>query len=138
MCRASAERSSVPALLWILSALTTSCASELPAVATPSDAAGVPLDAADAPADVPADVDPAIARGARVFRQFCAHCHGARGAGSGDGPDLRRGVPANTDDEVRRILREGGRMMPMVPIDDAQRADVFAFLRATFGPHQEP
>lgn len=130
-------------LLPLLAALLSACGV---APSTPStDAAptvdapdGFALDAVqvDAPRDVPRDVDPAVTRGAVVYRTWCAHCHGARGAGSGDGPDLRREVPATTDDDIRRALREGGRMMPMLPIDDDQRADVFVYLRATFGAFQ--
>jgi len=84
------------------------------------------------------EVDTAFTRGALVFRRYCAICHGARGFGSGDGPDLRREVPASTDEEIQRIIRDGGRMMPMVPLDDAQRADVFAWLRTTFGAYEAP
>lgn len=114
------------------SASSTDAAPSLDAL----DAGPVDADPVDPPRDVPRDVDPAVTRGAAVYRAWCAHCHGARGAGSGDGPDLRREVPATSDDEIRRALREGGRMMPVVPIDDDQRADVFAYLRAAFGAYQ--
>ena len=125
-------RSRHPIVLLVLAG----CAGEVPAAVSPSDAAA--LDAADQGADIPTDVDPAVTRGAAVFRRSCAICHGARGAGSGDGPDLRREVPANTDESVQRIIREGGRMMPLIALEDAQRADVFTFLRATFGPYLGP
>lgn len=136
-------RRASPALLWLASALVASCAGAAPAPAPPDGAVTPgPADAdtdadtdAGAGADVPADVDPAVARGAAVFRRYCAPCHGARGTGTGDGPDLRREVPASTDGEIARILRDGGRAMPVVPIDDAQRADVLAYVRATFGPY---
>ena len=130
---------SAPRLRVLLPALLAACADAAPT--TPAaDAGAATLDAAaDVPVDAPtADVDPAVARGARVFRLYCARCHGARGAGTGDGPDLRAGVPATTDDAIRGLLRDGGRTMPVVPIDDAQRADVFNYLRATFGAYQGP
>ena len=113
-----------------------SCSGEAPVDPSPSIDASVTADAPDA-RDAP-EVATEVTRGAAVFRRYCASCHGARGAGTGDGPDLRREVPASPDAEIQRILREGGRMMPMVPIDDAQRADVFAWLRATFGAYEEP
>ena len=125
-------------------------------LACADDAAPIALDAAtfdvvDVPAaddvadvatadrpDVARDVDPVVQRGAAVFRRYCAHCHGARGAGTGDGPDLRREVPTVDDAEVLRLVRDGGRMMPAIPIDEAQRADVLAYLRATFGAFRGP
>lgn len=128
-----------PLLFPLLSACGVAPSDPATDAATSVDAlAAAPVDAVstDAPRDVPRDVDPTVTRGAAVYRAWCAHCHGARGAGSGDGPDLRREVPATTDDDIRRALREGGRMMPVVPIDDDQRADVFAYLRATFGSYQ--
>lgn len=128
----SAARS-LPALLCVLAA---SCAGEPPSVPLPSFDAAAPADSPDARDAV--EVDTPVTRGALVFRRYCATCHGARGFGSGDGPDLRREVPASTDGEIQRIIRDGGRMMPMVPLDDAQRADVFAWLRATFGAYEAP
>lgn len=128
-----------PLLASLLSACGVAPSDPATDAATSVDAlAAAPVDAVptDAPRDAPRDVDPTVTRGAAVYRAWCAHCHGARGAGSGDGPDLRREVPATTDDDIRRALREGGRMMPVVPIDDDQRADVFAYLRATFGSYQ--
>jgi mono/diheme cytochrome c family protein len=119
-----------------LSVLAIACASA-PAVIAPVPDAAVDAPAV-APGDVPADADPAVTRGAAVYRRFCALCHGARGAGSGDGPDLRAEVPRHTDDEIRTIVRDGGFMMPAAPLDDGQRADVFTFLRATFGAYHEP
>jgi mono/diheme cytochrome c family protein len=116
--------------------LFSACAGEVPAAVSPSDAAA--LDAADQGADIPTDIDSAVTRGSVVFRRSCATCHGARGSGSGDGPDLRLEVPASTDESIQRIVREGGRRMPMIALEDAQRADVFTFLRATFGPYQGP
>lgn len=93
--------------------------------------------AADRP-DMARDVDAVVERGAAVFRRYCAHCHGARGAGTGDGPDLRVEVPTVDDAEVLRLVRDGGRRMPAVPIDEAQRVDVLAYLRATFGAFRGP
>ena len=133
MCPLTAVRSLFT--LFVLM-LLSACAGEVPAAVSPSDAAA--LDAADEGADIPADTDPAVTRGSAVFRRSCAICHGARGAGSGDGPDLRLEVPANTDESIQRIVREGGRRMPLIALEDAQRADVFTFLRATFGPYQGP
>ncbi len=92
---------------------------------------------ADRP-DVARDVDPVVERGLAVFRQYCAHCHGARGAGTGDGPDLRVEVPTVDDAEVLRLVRDGGRRMPAIPVDETQRAAVLAYLRATFGAFRGP
>ena len=116
--------------------LAASCAGESPSGPSPSLDAAVAADAPDARDAV--EVDTPFTRGALVFRRYCAICHGARGFGSGDGPDLRREVPASTDEEIQRIIRDGGRMMPMVPLDEAQRSDVFAWLRATFGAYEAP
>lgn len=120
--------------------LFSACAGEVPAAVSPSDAAALDaaFDAADQGADIPTDIDPAVTRGSVVFRRSCATCHGARGAGSGDGPDLRLEVPSSTDESIQRIVRDGGRRMPMIALEDAQRADVFTFLRVTFGPYQGP
>lgn len=125
-----------PPIALALTLAIASCSGEAPVDASRSIDASVAADAPDAP-DAP-EVATELTRGAAVFRRYCASCHGARGAGTGDGPDLRREVPASPDAEIQRVLREGGRMMPMVPIDDAQRADVFAWLRATFGAYEEP
>ncbi len=125
----------------------SACAQDAPPVtldAATFDAVDV-LVGADVPdarttdrADVGRDVDPVVERGAAVFRRYCAHCHGARGAGTGDGPDLRVRVPTVDDAEVLRLVRDGGRMMPALPVDEAQRADVLAYLRATFGAFRGP
>jgi mono/diheme cytochrome c family protein len=128
-----AARSILAALTW---ALAASCAGEAPSGPSPTSDAAVTADAPDAPDAV--EIDTPLTRGALVFRRSCAICHGARGFGSGDGPDLRREVPASTDEAIQRILRDGGRMMPRIPLDDAQRADVFAWLRATFGAYEAP
>ena len=125
-----------PPIALALTLAIASCSGETPVDPPRSIDASVTADAPDA-RDAP-EVATEVTRGAAVFRRYCAGCHGARGAGTGDGPDLRREVPASPDAEIQRILREGGRMMPMVPIDDAQRADVFAWLRATFGAYEEP
>jgi len=125
-----------PPIALALTLAVASCSGEAPVDPPRSIDASLAADAVDA-RGAP-EVSTEVTRGAAVFRRYCASCHGARGAGTGDGPDLRREVPSSPDAEIQRILREGGRMMPMVPIDDAQRADVFAWLRATFGAYEEP
>lgn len=114
--------------------------------APPGDAMVPPADASaapdvpfedDVPFDVGADVDPVLVRGASLFRRYCATCHGVRGTGTADGPDLRVEAPTVSDAEVLRLLTSGGRRMPSIPIDEAQRAEVLAYLRATFGAFRE-
>lgn len=123
--------------------LLTACADDVAPAAVDASTVDVVVEAGadvapDAPTDAGADVDPVQARGAAVFRRYCAQCHGARGAGTGDGPDLRVEVPTVDDAEVLRLIRDGGRRMPAVPIDDGQRSDVLAYLRATFGEYTGP
>lgn len=127
----------------VIALVTAACTEDVPVA--PVDAATTDaVDAAvtdagpDVPRDAGVDVDPALARGTAVFRRYCAHCHGARGAGTGDGPDLRVRVPTVDDPAVMRLLRVGGVRMPAIPIDDGQRSDVLAYLRATFGEYTGP
>jgi len=46
--------------------------------------------------------------------------------------DLTRDVPNLSDTKITSVVRNGKNNMPGFPYDDAQMADLLAFLRATF------
>ncbi len=81
-------------------------------------------------------------RGAQVFAERCAPCHGADGRGAERGPDivatgpaLRRQVP-----EIERVIREGvpGGGMPAVPLAAGDATAVASHVRglAEAGPRR--
>ena len=81
------------------------------------------------------------AAGARLFRPFCAICHGLDGNGTiGIGPQIRRGLPGRTTDtELYETIRDGipGTGMPPFTFSEKERWQVVAYvqsLRRTAGP----
>ncbi len=90
----------------------------------------------------PAVAQPAATRGAQVFADRCAPCHGGDGRGAERGPDivstpaaLRRQVP-----EVARLAREGvpGGGMPAVPLDAADVDAVASHVRGLTDASRTP
>lgn len=72
-------------------------------------------------------------RGAVLFANICAPCHGADGSGGSQGVDLRDHLGHHTDEELVGILANGsGRMADPGLQDDQEIADLLAYLRATF------
>jgi len=89
------------------------------------------------------------ARGAEIYRRWCAECHGAEG--KGDGPAAERMLPRPrdftearyqirttgsgrlpTDEDLHRVIRDGlpGTTMPGWPdLDRRERADLIAYLK---------
>ena len=80
----------------------------------------------------------AVEAGSRVYVSECALCHGAQGDGV-DGIDLRRGLFSNarSDEDLRRIVTEGGGGSRMPAFDDLRPEEldgVVAYIRAGFDP----
>ena len=80
------------------------------------------------------------AAGARLFRPFCAICHGLDGSGAaGIGRQIKRGSPGRiTDVELYETIRDGipGKGMPPFTFSEKERWQVVAFvqsLRRTVG-----
>lgn len=71
------------------------------------------------------------ARGADVYADTCALCHGASGEG-GLGPAMADQM-GKTDEELHDIIQNGKGDMAPVEISEQETADVIAYLRETFG-----
>lgn len=70
--------------------------------------------------------------GETVYATTCAGCHGTDGEG-GTGPAMTDEVPELTDEEIEDVILNGAGTMAPVDLIDQDRADVIAYLRATFG-----
>ena len=74
------------------------------------------------------------AAGARLFRPFCAICHGLDGNGTmGIGPQIRRGSPGRTTDaELYETIRDGipGTGMPPFTFSEKERWQVVAYVQS--------
>jgi cytochrome c oxidase cbb3-type subunit 3 len=81
--------------------------------------------------------DPAaVERGKSLLVEQCGFCHGANARGGSGGPDLTRSVIVQDDENGRQLgefLRVGrpDRGMPRFDLNDAQMADIAAFLHAS-------
>jgi putative heme-binding domain-containing protein len=74
-----------------------------------------------------------ISSGSRLYGDQCASCHGAAGDAVG-GVDLRRGRfrTVSSDDDLRRLVRNGVGAMPAFNFSDAELTAIVAFIRAGF------
>jgi alcohol dehydrogenase (cytochrome c) len=74
-----------------------------------------------------------VSTGARIFREYCALCHGGEGSG-GHGPALNHSGFKNGDSDmaIYKVLRDGVPDTPMVPVPlgFTQRWQVVGYLRA--------
>ncbi len=74
------------------------------------------------------------AAGARLFRPFCAICHGLDGNGApGIGPQIKRGSPGRTADvELYETIRDGipGTGMPHFTFSEEERWQVVAYVQS--------
>ncbi len=77
------------------------------------------------------------ARGAVVYKNYCAKCHYANNIYDLHGPGLQAlykqkympsGAPAN-DTRITQIIIHGRAMMPPTQLDDAQLAELLAYLK---------
>jgi mono/diheme cytochrome c family protein len=72
------------------------------------------------------------ARGAFVFAETCASCHGEGGVGGDPGPRL---VGSGLDAEaVAAVVDQGQGVMPPGLVSGADRADVAAYVASIAGP----
>ena len=79
----------------------------------------------------PADVE----KGRQLFLGMCSRCHGVEGGG-GEGPSLSRLTRAQTDEELRDIIRNGipDRGMPRIRrFTDAELSQVTSFIHSLGG-----
>jgi cytochrome c551 len=84
----------------------------------------------DAPSAPTAGGD--AARGAIVFAETCATCHGEGGVGGDPGPRLvGSGLDAG---EVAAVVELGRGVMPSGLVSGADRADVAAYVASIAGP----
>ena len=88
---------------------------------------------------VPAEitVDGNINQG-RTAYQPCASCHGADGAAGVQvsgvaATDLARVIPSLSDSTLLSVMQDGSGAMPPQRLDDADAADLVAYLRQAFG-----
>jgi mono/diheme cytochrome c family protein len=76
------------------------------------------------------------ARGAAVFKQYCARCHNPTSTRSLHGPGLQaltklRAMPSGappTDDRLTDAILHGHGMMPATSLTDSQLKDLLAYL----------
>ena len=126
---------------WCVAA--TLVAAVLAAACATHHAAAPPAAAAPSPATAPAPSDPQspgkgaseaslVAQGEGRFRAYkCYECHGARGEGSDDAPDLT-GTRLNAE-EIARFLQNPsvharGEGMPSIPADSPDLQPLVAFV----------
>ncbi len=66
-----------------------------------------------------------------TFERNCGICHGGEGAGGEHGPPIVSKLPARTDEELARFIREGvsNRGMPPFNLSDKEMTPLIAFLR---------
>ncbi len=72
-------------------------------------------------------------RGKGFFGVSCGFCHGSDARGGSTGPNLWRSALVLTDQggaDIAKVIREGrpDKGMPPMPLDDAQIADIVAYL----------
>lgn len=77
------------------------------------------------------------ARGAEVYKSYCARCHYPNNTYDLHGPGLQAlykqkympsGAPAN-DERISNLILQGRGMMPATQIKDEQLADLLAYLK---------
>jgi len=76
------------------------------------------------------------ARGAEVFRLYCARCHYATSTQGLHGPGLQaltklKAMPSGappTDDRLTDVILHGHGMMPATALTDSQLQDLLAYL----------
>lgn len=75
--------------------------------------------------------------GATLYTQTCADCHGADGKGTTSGVDLREPAKSDEATEVIATIINGKANTSMTAYGntytDQQVADLYAYLKATFG-----
>jgi len=89
---------------------------------------------------VPKDLSPTAQKGAKLFADTCASCHGENGSGSDKGPPLIHDIynPGHHgDDSFYRAVRSGvqqhhwpyGNMPAQAKINDQMVSDIVAYVR---------
>ncbi len=80
-------------------------------------------------------ISPQALQGKEVYTNAgCAACHGLDGQGTAAAP----GLPAHTEDQVRRQVRAPAGIMPVFPkdkISDSQLDDLFVYIAGLSGSH---
>lgn len=113
-------------------------------------AADAPSAAAPTPPHTPGSADPS--RGAPIYAQYCASCHGPKGAGDGPLAQALEPRPAHhndgaymnalANDHLFQVVKQGGASVGRSPLmtpwggmlSDAQIWDVVAYLRTLAVP----
>jgi len=91
-------------------------------------------DSASAAAIAASKQDPAaVSRGAKVFGQYCAGCHGVAAKGGPGAPDLVRSLVVLDDEKgilIAPVIREGrpDKGMPKLNLTEPQISDIVAWL----------
>jgi cytochrome c oxidase cbb3-type subunit 3 len=102
----------------------------LAAAQTPSGHTPAPLGAEHAPSSYPPAL---VQKGAALFRQDCAFCHGRDAGGGESGPDLTRSKLVAADvngDKIGAVVRNGRSDKGMPPFErsDSEIASLVAFI----------
>jgi len=91
---------------------------------------------------VPVAAQPAETRGAQVFLERCAPCHGGDGRGGERGPDVVTGNRSASRDvqEIARVVRTGmpGGAMPPIPLPDPDLDAVASYVRGLAQAARQP
>jgi mono/diheme cytochrome c family protein len=82
--------------------------------------------------------DPDPEKGAAVYDQTCATCHGddgTQGTLTGDEPaaDLTVEIPEQSDDALESVILDGFGEMPAQPVNPGDVDDLIAYLHQEFG-----
>jgi nitric oxide reductase subunit C len=87
--------------------------------------------ATDAAGGVQASPSSAYMRGQRIWRRNnCQTCHAMYGLGGHTGPDLTTIGSRMPADYIEQVIRTGDRVMPAFDLDEAESADLVAYLQA--------
>jgi mono/diheme cytochrome c family protein len=77
-------------------------------------------------------------KGKEIFTKSCMNCHGEKGEGKPAiekmfgvkmKPFASAEVQAKTDDQIKKVIKEGTGKMKPVTLSDADQADVVAYIR---------
>ena len=89
------------------------------------------------PSKPEAEWTPQEARGAQVYKQYCARCHYPTNTHSLHGPGLQaitkvKAMPSGappTDERITTVILRGRNMMPATSLTDDQLNDLLAYIR---------
>lgn len=68
-----------------------------------------------------------------LYAENCAEFHGAKGHGTGSGPNLTFEVQSHTDEQIIAVMLNGKKDMPAVEVAEEQAQMIVDHLHELFG-----